>query len=121
MYAELEKNIFELALKYSLTRLKVSTINFDREYRRGVDGEFKLVSTKAIVRALGKITKVPIGDDQEYKTFEEAEEAVKKYWSEYYKKIRANRSPAQLKAEARRQKRYRERRKQAETTLKRQQ
>lgn len=118
---QLEQEIVALANKFSITRLKVSTINFDREYRRGVDGSFQLVSTKAVVRALGKVTKVPIGDDQEFKTFAEAEEAVKKKWSEYYKQVRANRTDAEKRREARRQKQYRERRRQNEIDLKRQQ
>lgn len=120
-YDQMEQEIVALANQFSITRMKVSTLNFDREYRRGVDGDFQLVQTKAIVRALGKITKVPIGADEEFKTFEEAEEAVKKKWSEYYREIRANRSEAQKKAEARRQKKYRERRRQNEIDLKRQQ
>lgn len=120
-YKRMEQEIIALANKYSVNRLKISTINFDREYRRGVDGDFVLVSTKAVIRALGKVTKAPIGENQRYKTFEEAEKAVKNHWSEYYKKIRANRSEAQKKAEARRQKQYRERKRQNEIDLKRQQ
>lgn len=121
IYERMEQEIIALANKYSVSRLKISTLNFDREYRRGEAGQFLLTSTKAVIRALGKVTKVPIGDDQEYKTFEEAEAAVKKYWSEYYKGIRSSRSPEQIKAEKRRQKQYRERRKQKQTALKRQQ
>lgn len=121
IYERMEQEIIALANKYSVTRLKISTLSFDREYRRGEAGQFLLVSTKAVIRALGKVTKVPIGDDQEFKTFEEAEAATKKYWSEYYKGIRSNRSAEQIKAEKRRQKQYRERRKQKQTALKRQQ
>lgn len=121
VYEQMEQEIVVLANKYSINRLKISTMNFDREYRRSEDGSFQLVSTKAVIRALGKVTKVPIGDDQEYKTYEEAEEATKKYWSEYYKTIRANRSEAEKRREAQRQKRYRERRRQNEIDLKRQQ
>lgn len=120
-YEQMEQEILALANRYSITRMKVSTLNFDREYQRGQDGSFILVSTKAVIRALGKVTKVPIGADQEYKTYGEAEEAVKNKWSEYYKKIRANRSEKERRAEARRQKQYRERRKQNEIDLKRQQ
>jgi hypothetical protein len=120
-YEQMEQEIILLANQYSVTRMKVSTPNFDREYRRGADGSFLLVQTKAVIRVLGKTTKVPIGATEEYKTFEEAFEATKKYWSEYYKGIRANRSAAQLRAEARRQKRYREKRKARAEELKRQQ
>lgn len=120
-YKKMEQEIFALATKYSVTRLKISTLNFDREYRRGADGDFLLVSTKAVIRALGKTTKVPIGEGEAHKTFQEAEAAVKKHWSEYYRRIRANRSPAQLKTEARRQKRYRERRRAKGIQLRRQQ
>ena len=120
-FEELEKEVSALANKHSVTRLRISTLNFDRDFQRGEDGGFYLVSEKAIIRALGKTSKVPIGVDEKYKTFEEAEEGVKKYWSEYYRNIRANRSPAEKKAEARRQKLYRERRKEKLTELKRQQ
>lgn len=120
-YNQMEQEIITLANQYSVSRMKISTPNFDREYRRGVDGSFLLVSTKAVIRVLGKTTKVPIGDDQKYKTYEEAFEATKKYWSEYYKNIRASRSDAEKRAEARRQKKYREGRKAKDITLKRQQ
>ena len=121
LHEQFENDIQAFALKYSLTRLKVSTYNFDRDYKLGDDGTLHLVQTKAVIRVLGKTTKVPIGDTEQYKTYEEAFEVTKKYWSEYYKNIRAKRSPEQLKAEALRQKRYRERRKEKLTKLKRQQ
>lgn len=109
------------ANQYSVTRLKISTIHFDREYRRGVDGDFLLVSTKAIIRVLGKVTKVPIGEGEQFSTYEQAFEATKNYWSEYYRDIRANRSPEQIAAEKKRQKRYRDKRKNRGIELKRQQ
>jgi hypothetical protein len=120
-YAALEKDLLAFADRYSLTRLKISTINFDREYRRGVAGNLHLVSTKAVIRVLGKTTKVPIGEGEEFSTYEEAYEATKKYWSEYYKQVRAKRSDKERLAEAKRQKRYREKRKVSTTKLKRQQ
>lgn len=109
------------ANQYSVTRLKISTLNFDREYRRGADGSFQLVSTKAIIRVLGKVTKVPIGEGEQFSTYEQAFEATKNYWSEYYRDIRANRSPEQIAAEKKRQKRYRDKRKNRGIELKRQQ
>lgn len=120
-YAELEQEIFALATKYSLTRLKISTINFDREFKLGQDGSFNLVSTKAVIRVLGKTTKVPIGEGCEFSTYEAAFEATKKYWSEYYREVRAKRSEAERLAEAKRQKRYREKRKAEAKQLKQQQ
>lgn len=110
-YEQMEQEILAFANKYSLERLRISTINFDRDYKLAPDGSFNLVSTKAVIRVLGKTTKVPIGEGETYKTFEEAWEATKKYWSEYYRDIRAKRTPVQQRAEAKRQKRYRERRK----------
>lgn len=121
IYEQFEQDIIAFADKYSVTRLKVSTLNFDREFQRGQDGSFLLVSTKAVVRVLGKVTKVPIGEGEQFSTFDEAFEATKKHWSEYYKDIRAKRSAAEKAAEARRQKRYREQRKKKDTELKRQQ
>lgn len=121
IFDEMKKEIFALAHKYSLTRLKISTINFDRDFKLGQDNQFHLVSTKAVIRVLGKTTKVPIGDGCEFSTYEAAYEATKKYWSEYYREVRAKRSDAERIAEAKRQKRYRERRKKHEQTLKQQQ
>ncbi len=120
-YEKMERDIFALANKYSATRIQISTLNFDRDFKRGQDNQFHLVSTKAVIRALGKTTKVPIGEGCEFSTFEEAEAYVKKHWSEYYKQVRAKRSDAERIAEAKRQKRYRERRKKTEAQLKRQQ
>ncbi len=120
-YQKFEDELRELADKYSITRIKVSTLNFDRDYRSGVAGNLVLVSTKAVIRALGHTAKVPIGEGEEFSTYEAAEEATKKKWSEYYKNIRANRSDQEKLAEQRRQKRYRERRKRTDITLKRQQ
>jgi hypothetical protein len=120
-YEKMLPELQALATRYSVSRVKLSTLNFDREFRQGVDGNLQLVSTKAVIRVLGKTTKVPIGEGEEFSTYEQAFEATKNHWSEYYKTIRANRSPEQLAAEARRQKRYRERRKKSETQLKRQQ
>lgn len=107
-FEQFESELTTFANQHSVTRMKISTMNFDREYRRGEDGQFLLVSTKAVIRVLGKVSKVPIGEGCEFSTYEQAFEATKKYWSEYYKEIRASRSPSQITAERKRQKRYRE-------------
>lgn len=120
-FQKFESELTAFANQHSVTRLKVSTLNFDREYRRGVDGNLQLVSTKAVIRVLGKVTKVPIGEGEQFSTYEQAFEATKNYWSEYYREIRANRTPEQLKAESKRQKRYRDKRRNRDTELKRQQ
>lgn len=120
-FTDMEQDILKFANQYSVERLKISTPNFDREFRRGVDGSFRLVSTKAVIRVLGKTTKVPIGKGETHQTYESAFEATKAHWSEYYKQVRAGRSAAQKRAEAKRQKAYRERRKAKETELNRQQ
>lgn len=120
-YEKMLPELQALATRYSISRIKLSTLNFDREFKLSLDGELLLVSTKAVIRVLGKTTKVPIGGDSEFSTFEEAFEATKNKWSEYYREIRANRTPEQLKAESKRQKRYRDKRRNRDTTLKRQQ
>lgn len=107
----LEQALLEIANRYSITRFKISTINFDLDYQRNDDGNLYLISEKAIIRVLGKVTKVPIGENEEFSTYEAAFEATKLYWSEYYKKVRASRSDKERVAEAKRQKRYREKRK----------
>jgi len=109
------------ATRYSVKRLRISTLNFEFDYVQGEDGSMTLAREKAVIYALGKVTKVPIGEGCEFSTYEEAEKATKKYWSEYYKNIRASRSEKDKLAEARRQKRYREKRKEKLIDLKRQQ
>lgn len=104
----LEQDMLVFANKHGVSRFKISTYNFDLEYERGQDNAFYLKTQKAIVRALGRVTKVPIGEDETYKTFEDAQKATKKYWQEYYRNVRQNRSEKERIAEAKRQKRYRE-------------
>lgn len=116
-----EHDIDEFATRYSADRLKISTIHFDRDYKRTKDGSLHLVSEKAIIRSHGKTTKVSIGEGEQYATYEEAFEATKKYWQEYYKNVRANRSEAKKLAEAKKQQRYRERRKATAEELKKRQ
>lgn len=121
MRDKLEQDLLVFANKYSIDRIKVSTLKFDLDYRRGEDNQLYLVSEKAIIRTLGKTTKVPIGENEQYQTYEEAEEATKNHWREYYKNVRENRSKAERLAEAKRQKRYRERRKAKEDEFKKRQ
>lgn len=118
---KMEQDLLEFADRYSVSRIKFSTINFDLDYHRRDDGQLYLKTEKAVIRTLGKVTKVPLGDDHQHKTFEEAEEATKKYWQEYYRQVRARRSDQERQAEAKRQKRYRERKKAETIEFKRQQ
>lgn len=104
----MEQELRVFADKYSVSRIKFSTIHFDLDYQRDGDGSLHLKTEKAVIRTHGKVTKVPIGADQEHKTFEEAFEATKKYWQEYYREVRAERSEEEKRAEALRQKRYRD-------------
>ena len=108
---QLEEDVVTLADRYSMLRIKFSTVNFDLDYQRDDDGKLRLKTEKAVIRTLGKVTKVPIGETEEFKTYEQAEEATKKRWQEYYREVRAKRSDTAKRAEALRQKRYRERRK----------
>lgn len=108
---KMEQDLLHFANKHSLSRVKFSSVHFDLDYQRNSDNQLYLHTEKAVIRTLGKVTKVPIGENEQYKTFEEAEEATKKYWQEYYKNVRAKRSETERRAEARRQKRYRERKK----------
>lgn len=108
---QFEKDLLELANHYSLLRVKVNTINFDLDYKRNAQGQFYLASEKAVIRVLGKVTKVPIGENEKYKTYEEAEKPTKAKWQEYYRKVRAKRTDAEKRAEALRLKRYRLRKK----------
>lgn len=120
-YEKMLPELMALATRYSVSRIKLSTLNFDREFKLSLDGSLHLVSTKAVIRVLGKTTKVPIGEGCEFSTYEEAFEATKKYWSEYYKEIRASRSPEQIATEKKRQKWYRDKRRARATQLERQQ
>lgn len=107
--------------KWSAIRVRVNTLDFDYDFKRDEQGVLQLVGLKAVIRVLGRTVKEPIGQDKTYKTYDEAYEATKKHWSEYYRQVRQNRSPAERRAEAKRQRAYRERRQQAETEASRQQ
>ncbi len=104
----MEQELKVFADKYSVSRVKFSTVNFDLDYQRDDDGSLRLKTEKAVIRTHGKVTKVTIGADQPHKSFEEAFEATKKYWQEYYREVRAERSEGEKRAEALRQKRYRD-------------
>lgn len=104
----MEQELLVIATKYSATRIKISTPNFDLDYQRKDDGELYLVLEKAVIRVMGKTTKVAIGEGEKFSTYEEAFEATKKYWQEYYKKVRLARAEKDRAQTHRRQKRLRE-------------
>lgn len=110
----MEQELLAIANKYSATRIKISTPNFDLDYQRKDDGELYLILEKAVIRVMGKVTKVVIGEGQKFSTYEEAFEATKKYWQEYYKKVRSARVEADKKSSPKRQKRQRDKKRQAE-------
>ena len=114
------KDLKALAVKYSLTRIKTETPNFKRDYQLQEDGEFILTSEKAVITALGKTSVVAIGEGEKYKNYEEAEESVRVHWAAYFKSRREMRSADEKIKEAKRQKRYREKRKKATVQFKRQ-
>lgn len=71
--------------EHGLLRLKVETAHFDFVFERGADNTFQLVTIKAVIRAVGKVTKVRLqGDD----TYEAAYERVRQHWSDYFKRYR---------------------------------
>lgn len=105
---EFEQEILALALKYSVNKLKIATLNFEYEYARESDGSFALKKQKALVQSYGRVTKVPFGEGEEFLTYEEARDATKKHWSNYYKKARLALTPEQKATYAMRQRQYRE-------------
>lgn len=105
---KLEQDLLVLANKYAASRIKISTYNFDLDYQRKDDGELYLMSEKAVIRVMGKTTKVPIGVNEKFSTYEDAFEATKKYWQEYYKKVRLARAEIDKPLKHRRDKRYRD-------------
>ena len=88
---DMEAELFAVAQRYSFESFKIQTYNFGRTYKLNAEGGYDLMLEKATIRSYGKVTKVPIGENEKYKTFEDAEKAVKKYWVEYYKKVRDKR------------------------------
>lgn len=107
LYQNIERDVTALADTYSAEKLRINTLDFDFIFERSVkDNQFYLVTTKAVIRVMGKTTKVAIGANETYKTYDEAWEATKKYWSEYYRDVRTSRTPAQVRADSRRQKLY---------------
>lgn len=114
------KDLTAFAVRYSLTRIKTETPHFKRDYELCGDGQFRLKNEKAVITALGKTSVIAIGEGEQYATYEDAEKATREHWSGYFKARRERRSDKEKLAEARRQKRYRERRKQATKKFKQQ-
>lgn len=117
---QFELDLQKLAFLYGITSFKLETQHFVREYDL-VGDTLVLQSEKAIVRALGKTRKIKIGADEQYKTYEEADAANREYWSNYFKERRQRWTPGEVAGERRRQKRYRDKRKQKEQRISRQQ
>ena len=114
--------LIEFANQHSLTRLKVEGYYFVKEFRLNLStNEWVLYTNKAIVRCYGKVTRVSIGENHKYKTYEEAEKAIKAYWSNYFKERRARMTQAERAGYARRQKQYREQRRREKEAFERRQ
>ena len=118
---EFEKDLKAFAEKWGVVKLMVETRNLKRNYQGETPFELALHKEVAVVRVLGRTQRVLIGEDQKYKTYEEAAEGVRAYWSNYFKERRRNMTPKERSGYARRQKRYRERRKQERQAIERQQ
>ena len=106
IYQPTIESIKQFGEEHGLLKLKVETVHFDFVFERGEDNSFQLVSTKAVIRALGKVSKVKlVGDD----TYEAAYERTRQYWSEYFKAYRDGQTPTEAsRARARvRARRYR--------------
>jgi len=112
MYQSTIENTIQFGGTNSLLKLKVETVHFDFIFERQEDNTFRLTSTKAVIRTLGKVTKVPLKDGD---TWEEAHERTRQHWSKYFKSYRQQLVPTQeqrVKAMVR-TKRYRSNKRQA--------
>lgn len=84
-YKQMIEDTKQFGREAGVLKLKMETVHFDFVFELGEDGEFALTSTKAVIRTLGKVTKVKLeGDD----TYEAAYERTRRYWSEYFKRYR---------------------------------
>lgn len=104
LYKKFLEDLTNLMMRYSILKLKVSTLDFDRVFELDGNGELHLLSEKAVIRVQGHVTKVSIGEHEEFKTYTEAYESARAHWSAYHKQVRANRSPDQVATERKRQK-----------------
>ena len=90
IYQQTVEAIKQFGEEHGLLRLKVETAHFDFIFERDEDNTFRLVSTKAVIRAVGKVTKVPLtGED----TYEAAYERTRQHWSDYFKRYRQGLEP----------------------------
>ena len=85
MYEQTIENIKQFGNENQLLRLKVETLHFDFVFERDEDDEFKLTQTKAVIRVLGKTTKVVLNGED---TWEQAYERTRQHWSDYFKSYR---------------------------------
>lgn len=88
MYKQTIENTKQFGETNGILRLKVETAHFDFIFERSEDNSFELVSTKAVIRAVGKVTKVPLGDDREHQSYETAYDHARQHWSDYFKQYR---------------------------------
>ncbi|MCB1109301.1 MAG: hypothetical protein KDK44_06555 [Chlamydiia bacterium] len=92
MYQQTIENTKHFGEENGLLRLKVETAHFEFVFERADDNSFELVSTKAVIRVLGKVTKVKLtGSD----TYEAAYERVRQHWSDYFKSYRQGATPTE--------------------------
>lgn len=119
MYEPLINDALKFGADHNIRRLKIETLDFDFEFKLNHFDTLELVSTKAVIRVIGKTTKVPIGEDQEHQTYESAYTATKQYWQQYFKNYRDNyeTTPAGIKATRRRAKAYQKRRRDKAKTI----
>lgn len=119
MYENIINNTIVFGNTNQLLRIKIETLDFDFDFRRDDDGSFQLVGTKAVVRVLGKTTKVPLGETHAHQTHESAYEATRQHWSDYFKDYRDTyvKTATTKRGDKRRQKRYREQRREREETI----
>lgn len=90
MYEQVIENTKQFGDLNGILRLKAETGHFDFIFELDDNNSFQLVSTKAVIRVLGKVTKVTLqGED----TWEAAFERTRQHWSDYFKSYRDGLAP----------------------------
>jgi len=119
MYQPLINASLEFGDEHHIKRMKIETLDFDFEFKLRHDNVLELTSTKAVIRALGKTTKVAVGPDETHQSYESAYTATKRHWQAYFKRYREayEATPAGIKSTRRRARAYQQRRRDQAKTI----
>lgn len=106
------EDLLKAAKELGVTKMTVETYDFKYVVTTDPNTIGYKITTKAIIRALGRTSVVAIGEGERYKTVEEARAGEMAYTREYFRARRSKLTEEQKRKQREYQARYRERKRQ---------